>query len=105
MAHVMAPLPTCTNRVTTGRLAQHFTVTVLKTNASFKWLAVLLRIWEVLGLNLGLKTSYPQHQQANAGIEHQIGLDCFLHVICSSSFTHQPIKEHYMVRATEHVFK
>ena len=101
----MALLPTCTNRGTTGRVAQHSTVTLLKANVSLKWLAVLLCIWGILGLNLDLKTSYPQHQQANAGIEHQIGLDCFFKVICNSSFTHQPINEHYMVRATEHVFK
>jgi hypothetical protein len=103
MAHVMALLPTCTNQEITGtrRLAQHFTVTILTANVSLKWLAVLLGIWGILGLNLDLKTSYLQHQQANATIEHQIGLDCFLHLICNSSFTHQPINEHYMVRATE----
>jgi hypothetical protein len=37
----------------------HILPPVLLLNIVVEWLTLLLHIWEVLGLNLGLETGYP----------------------------------------------
>lgn len=44
----------------------------IKSNISCRWLALLLCIWEILGLNLGLETSFSHHLYANAETKPQI---------------------------------
>lgn len=71
MVHVMALLPTCSNQGTTGSSAT-FHCYSIKSKSFIQVASSSALYLGVLGLNLGLKISYPQHQQANAGKEHQI---------------------------------